>query len=67
MTGHEKANPPIDLAQPSFAVLIVGVFAAIAVARWLTLSHELFLIFFFLQNTLNLARENPNRSLRGDG
>ena len=29
----EKANPPIDLAQPPFAVLIVGVFAAIAVAR----------------------------------
>ena len=30
---REKANPPIDLAQPPFAVLIVGVFAAIAVAR----------------------------------
>jgi hypothetical protein len=29
----EKANPPIDLAQPPFAVLIVGVFAAITVAR----------------------------------
>ena len=30
---REKANPPIDLAQPPLAVLIVGVFAAIAVAR----------------------------------
>jgi hypothetical protein len=29
---REKANPPIDLAQPPLAVLIVGVFAAIAVA-----------------------------------
>src|SRR6185369_15807023 len=29
----EKANPPNDLAQPSFAVLIVGVLTAIAVAR----------------------------------
>ena len=29
----EKANPPIDLAQPPLAVLIVGVFTAIAVAR----------------------------------
>src|SRR5207247_5590822 len=29
----EKANPPIDLAQPSLAVLIVGVLTAIAVAR----------------------------------
>ena len=28
----KKANPPIDLAQPPFAVLIVGVFAAVAVA-----------------------------------
>jgi len=28
----EKANPPIDLSQPSLAVLIVGVFTAIAVA-----------------------------------
>src|SRR4029079_13805829 len=28
----EKANPPIDLAQPALAVLIVGVFTAIAVA-----------------------------------
>src|SRR5579863_4008426 len=27
----EKANPPIDLPQPPLAVLIVGVFAAIAV------------------------------------
>src|SRR6185503_15545864 len=27
----EKANPPIDLAQPPLAVLIVGVFTAIAV------------------------------------
>jgi len=30
---REKANPPIDLAQPPLAVLIVGVFTAIAVAR----------------------------------
>ena len=30
---REKANPPIDLAQPPFAVLVVGVLAAIAVAR----------------------------------
>src|SRR5246127_2423557 len=29
----EKANPSIDLAQPPLAVLIVGVFTAIAVAR----------------------------------
>src|SRR5580698_1255410 len=29
---REKANPPIDLPQPSLAVLIVGVFTAIAVA-----------------------------------
>src|SRR6185312_2451255 len=29
---REKTNPPIDLAQPPLAVLIVGVFAAIAVA-----------------------------------
>src|ERR1700734_3762013 len=29
---HEKANPPIDLPQPPLAVLIVGVFTAIAVA-----------------------------------
>ena len=29
---REKANAPIDLAQPPFAVLIVGVLAAIAVA-----------------------------------
>src|ERR1700682_5171434 len=28
----EKANPPIDLPQPPLAVLIVGVFTAIAVA-----------------------------------
>ena len=28
----EKANPPINLAQPPLAVLIVGVFTAIAVA-----------------------------------
>jgi hypothetical protein len=30
---REKANPPIDLAQPPLAVLIVGVLTAIAVAR----------------------------------
>ena len=30
---REKANPPIDLAQPPLAVLIVGVFTAITVAR----------------------------------
>jgi hypothetical protein len=30
---REEANPPIDLAQPPFAVLIVGVFTAVAVAR----------------------------------
>ena len=30
---RQKADPPIDLAQSSFAVLVVGVFAAIAVAR----------------------------------
>src|SRR5580658_1826976 len=30
---RKKANPPIDLAQPPLAVLIVGVFTAIAVAR----------------------------------
>src|ERR1700691_5962209 len=30
---REKANPPIDLAQPPLPVLIVGVFTAIAVAR----------------------------------
>ena len=30
---REKTNPPIDLAQPPLAVLIVGVFTAIAVAR----------------------------------
>ena len=29
----EKANAPIDLAEPPFSVLVVGVFAAIAVAR----------------------------------
>ena len=29
---REKANPPIDLPQPALAVLIVGVFTAIAVA-----------------------------------
>ena len=29
----EEANPAIDLAQPPFAVLIIGVLAAIAVAR----------------------------------
>ena len=29
----QEANPPIDLAQPSLAVLIVRVFAAIAVGR----------------------------------
>ena len=29
----EETNPAIDLAQPPFAVLIIGVFAAIAVAR----------------------------------
>src|SRR5580658_807073 len=29
----KKANPPIDLAQPPLAVLIVGVFTAITVAR----------------------------------
>src|SRR5262249_28692889 len=29
---REKANPPIDLAQPPLAVLIVGVFTTIAVA-----------------------------------
>src|SRR6185312_10024998 len=28
----EKANPPIDLPQPPLAILIVGVFTAIAVA-----------------------------------
>src|SRR4030095_1805029 len=30
---REKANPSIDLAQPPLAVLIIGVFTAIAVAR----------------------------------
>src|SRR5207302_1865247 len=30
---REKANPPIDLPQPPLAVLIVGVFTPIAVAR----------------------------------
>jgi hypothetical protein len=30
---REKANPPINLAQPPLAVLIIGVFTAIAVAR----------------------------------
>ncbi len=30
---REKANPPIDLPQPPLAILIVGVFTAIAVAR----------------------------------
>src|SRR5580698_11269681 len=30
---REKANPSIDLAQPPLAVLIVGVFTAITVAR----------------------------------
>jgi hypothetical protein len=30
---REKANPPIDLAQPPLAILIVGVFTAVAVAR----------------------------------
>src|SRR6202162_1755135 len=30
---REKANAPIDLAQPALAVLIVGVFTAIAVGR----------------------------------
>ena len=29
---REEANPPIDLPQPPLAVLIVGVFSAIAVA-----------------------------------
>src|SRR5205814_4783927 len=29
---REKANPPIDLPQSPFAVLIVGVFTAIAIA-----------------------------------
>ena len=29
---REKANPPIDLPQPPFAVLVIGVFTAIAVA-----------------------------------
>src|SRR5215470_1796774 len=29
---REKANPPIDLPQPPLAILIVGVFTAIAVA-----------------------------------
>src|SRR5829696_933515 len=29
----QKTDSPIDLAQPAFAVLVVGVFAAIAVAR----------------------------------
>src|SRR5271169_6689923 len=29
---REKANPPIDLPQPPLAVLVVGVFTAIAVA-----------------------------------
>src|SRR5205085_3377551 len=29
---REKANPPIDLPQPPLAVLIVGVFTAIAIA-----------------------------------
>src|SRR3954452_14630799 len=29
---REKANPPIDLPQPPLAVLIIGVFTAIAVA-----------------------------------
>ena len=36
---REKANPPIDLPQPSLAVLIVGVFTAIAVAG--SLRHHL--------------------------
>src|SRR4029453_10480278 len=36
---REKTNPSIDLAQPSLAVLIVGVFTAIAVAR--SPSHHL--------------------------
>src|SRR5262245_62755231 len=30
---REKTDPPIDLAQPPFAVLIVGIFTAVAVAR----------------------------------
>src|SRR6185369_9562587 len=30
---REKADPPIDLAQPPLAILIVGVLTAIAVAR----------------------------------
>ena len=30
---REKANPPIDLAQPPLPILIVGVFTSIAVAR----------------------------------
>src|SRR6202453_2387280 len=30
---REKANPSVDLAQPPLAVLIIGVFTAIAVAR----------------------------------
>ena len=29
----EEANPAVDLAQPPFTILIIGVFAAIAVAR----------------------------------
>jgi len=29
---REKANPPIDLPQPPFAVFVIGVFTAIAVA-----------------------------------
>src|SRR6202167_3172477 len=29
---REKANPPIDLPQPPLAILIVGVFTAIAIA-----------------------------------
>jgi hypothetical protein len=36
---REKANPPIDLPQPPLAVLIVGVFTAIAVAG--SLRHHL--------------------------
>src|SRR5438552_692600 len=30
---REKSDPPVDLAQPPFAVLIVGIFTAVAVAR----------------------------------
>src|SRR6185312_1620187 len=30
---REKSNPPIDLPQPPFPVLIIGVLTAIAVAR----------------------------------